>query len=867
MKLVVVESPAKAKTINKYLGSDYKVLASFGHIRDLPSKDGSVRPDDNFAMDYEISPQSGKHVKEIADAVKNANEIILATDPDREGEAISWHVVEALRFRKALKKDIKISRVVFYEITKKAILEAMQKPRQIDMDLVNAQQARRALDYLVGFNLSPILWRKLPGSRSAGRVQSVALKLICERDREIESFISREYWDIKINFSTPQKEELLAKLTHYDNKKLEQFDIVKEADAKDIVSVLEQKKYNVDSVEKKQTQRYPQAPFTTSSLQQEAARKLRFTTKKTMMVAQKLYEGVNIDGETLGLITYMRTDAVTVSRDAIEDARKQILSSYGKEYLPYNAREYKTKAKNSQEAHEAIRPTSLALTPSKIAAFVEPDYLRLYELIWKRMLSSQMQPAIFDLVTIDITSNDKIAKLRANGSTMVFDGYLKLYKEDIKSDDDAQILPQVAEKAALDLKEILPEQHHTKPPARYSEASLVKKMEELGIGRPSTYASIISVLQDRQYVKLDKRRFISEDRGRIVTAFLQDFFNKYVEYGFTAELENELDEVANGKVDWKNLLQRFWVDFYQNIKLVDTKSISDVIDALNESLGSYLFSSKEDGTIDRSCPTCNTGILGIRLGKFGAFVGCSQYPECKYTKKISAANEVPDEEGNLPSNDGNDKNLGTDPVTGLNVLLRKGPYGSYVQLGEDKGEIKAKKTAIPSKVNLENIDLNFALNLLSLPRIVGTHPETQKEITASIGRFGPYLKYDNKFISIKDDDITTIGINRAVSLIAENAEKLQKAILRVLGNKPNSDEVISINKGRFGPYIKCGKNYAPLTKGTDIEKITLEEAAKLLAGKEKKSGKAKKTTGKKPDAKKSATKKTGKPVQKKKASK
>jgi DNA topoisomerase-1 len=850
MKLVIVESPAKAKTINKYLGKDFKVLASFGHIRDLPAKDGSVRPDENFAMDYEISSKATKHVKEIADAAKGAEIIYLASDPDREGEAISWHVIEVLKQKKAIKKGTQIFRVAFNEITKKAVTHAIENPRDIDMHLVNSQQARRALDYLVGFTLSPVLWRKLPGSKSAGRVQSVALRLICEREEEIEAFKSREYWDIKLDLKTALNADLTVKLTHYNGKKLEQFDIIKESQAGDIVKLLASKNYSVASIEKKQSMRNPYAPFTTSTLQQEASRKLGFGAKKTMQVAQKLYEGVDLGGESVGLITYMRTDGVTVSQDAITATRGMIARNFGNQYLPEKQRFYTTKAKNAQEAHEAVRPTDVNKLPKDLRTYLDEDQMKLYDLIWKRMVASQMSSAILDQVGVDVKAHDNSALARATGSTIKFDGFFKVYREsrdDDKEDEESRILPKVDEGEKLALEKVNPEQHFTQAPPRFTEASLVKKLEELGIGRPSTYASIISVLQERDYVILDKKRFVAADRGRLVTAYLRAFFKRYVEYDFTANLEEQLDHVSSGEMDWKTLLANFWGDFHANIDEAKECTITEVITQLNDILANYLFPKDENGDPSRKCPSCETGEVSLKLGKFGSFLGCSNYPTCKYTKQLgNAEGESEGAEGGSNFDVFEAKSLGSDPATNLDITLKKGPYGFYVQLGGDvKAEPKTKgkakeKTAKPKRAALpkgrtpDDMDLETAISLLSLPRLVGIHPETKAEITASIGKFGPYLKHDGKFVSLKgDDDVLTIGINRAVTVIAEGATKGGKgrsaaAPLRVIGKHPKTGEDVALYKGQYGPYVKHGKTNASLKKGMSAETLTLDEAVELI---------------------------------------
>ncbi len=835
MKLVIVESPAKAKTINKYLGKDYKVVASYGHVRDLPSKPGSVRPDEDFFMHYEVSPKSTKYINAIADAMKGADSIYLATDPDREGESISWHIVEALKIKKKLKKSVEIHRVVFHEITKKAVLEAMAKPRDIDMDLVNAQQARRALDYLVGFTLSPVLWHKLPGSRSAGRVQSVALRLICERENEIEQFRNKEYWSLVLNLLSPDKKDFSAKLTHLNGEKLEQFSITDEETALKAKALLENTAYQVTNIEKKQARRNPQAPFTTSSLQQDASRKLGFSTKKTMLVAQKLYEGVDISGDTIGLITYMRTDSIIVSEDAIKDTRNMIVKQYGKEYLPEEVRKYQSKAKNAQEAHEAIRPTDINIFPDKIKNDLEDEQYELYKLIWDRMAASQMESAVLNQVGVTIESSDKKHIARATGSTIHFDGFYRLYQE--KTDDDnndkedgEKILPPLNDNDKLGLKAVESNQHFTQPPPRYTEASIVKKMEELGIGRPSTYSSIISVIQDREYVKLEKKRFIAEDRGRIVTAFLQSFFAKYVEYDFTANLEEELDHVASGDIDFKEVLKKFWVDFNGNIKEVEKYSITEVVDTLNKLLSHYLFPRDENGNENRNCPGCNKGMLSLKLSKFGAFLGCSNYPDCSYTKQLSNANDNENGEGSDGGN-AETKVLGIDPVSQKEVTLRQGPYGFYLQLGEKDGKKKPKRMGIPKFIELANVDFKLALRLLELPREVGIHPESKVAIMANIGRFGPYLEHNGKYVTLKEDNVLDIGINRAVTLIDQAPDKKGREPLRVIGTYPESKNEITVLSGKYGPYIKYLKHNIKIPKGTDYNQITLEEALKLIEDK------------------------------------
>lgn len=850
--VVVVESPAKAKTINKYLGKDFTVLASYGHVRDLPSKDGSVRPDDDFAMDWEVDPKAKKHIDEIAKAVKNASHLYLATDPDREGEAISWHVREILEGRKAL-GGIDVKRVVFNEITKNAVNRAFEQPRELDRELIDAYMARRALDYLVGFTLSPVLWRKLPGSRSAGRVQSVALRLICEREAEIESFRPEEYWSVLAAMATPKGEPFNARLTHLDGDKLGKMSINDAEHAARAKAAIEGSSFSVAQVERKKTRRNPAPPFTTSTLQQEAARKLYFGAKKTMQVAQRLYEGVSLNGETVGLITYMRTDGVQMAEEAIQGTRRLITNDYGDTYLPESARRYKTKAKNAQEAHEAIRPTDLWRRPKDVAHALEADQLKLYTLIWQRTVASQMEAAVLDQVAVDIASADGRTTLRANGSVIAFDGFLKLYREGRDDSEDAddkdRILPAMAEGDAIERREVTTEQHFTQPPPRYSEASLVKKLEELGIGRPSTYASILSVLQDRNYVLLDQRRFVPEDRGRLVTSFLENYFPRYVAYDFTADLEEKLDEISDGRIDWKQVLREFWQAF--SAKVEDTKDlrVAEVLDTLDEVLGPHFFRDVGDGNDPRKCPTCSNGRLGLKLGKFGAFIGCSNYPECKFTRPLEVV-EGSAEDAATGSN-GGPKVLGIDPETGKEVTLRKGPYGFYVQLGEPEegSKEKPKRSSIPKHISPHDVDLDIALGLLSLPRTLGRDPETGDDVQAGIGRFGPYVKRGGTYVSLKDgDDVLSIGMNRARELLAT---KPRKAEPKELGKHPDDKKPVQLRDGRFGPYVQHGKTMASVPKGTTKDDVTLEMAVDLIAAKAGSKG------GKKPAAKKDAAKKSG----------
>ncbi len=844
--VVIVESPAKCKTIAKYLGKDYVVLASFGHIRDVPSQDGMVQPDNDFAITYQISKDSTKHIKAISDAVKKADSLILATDPDREGEAISWHVLEVLKQKKAIKASTEVSRVSFTSITKEAVQQAMQSPRQIDMDMVNAQQARRALDYLVGFTLSPVLWRKLPGSKSAGRVQSVALRLVADREHEIEQFDPQEYWRITAQFKADGK-MFEAQLVEAEGKKLPKMGIKNEADATRILAGLEGANFSVAEVEKKQSRRNPPPPFTTSTLQQEASRKLGFNAKRTMMTAQKLYEGIQIGGETTGVITYMRTDAVHLAPEAIGQARDVIAKQFTPQHLPEAGRQYKGKNKNAQEAHEAIRPTDPRRTPASLAQYLNDDQRKLYELIWKRMIASQMTPVVLDQVAASIIADDRPGTFRATGSTVAFDGFYAVYKEgaDDVADDaqkDEEILPPLKQGMNLPLastkdKNPLPTQHFTKPPPRYTEASLVKKLEELGIGRPSTYAAIISVLQERDYVRLENKRFVPESRGRLVTAFLASYFPRYVEYDFTATLENKLDDIADGKLNWTEALRAFWQPFNANVGEAMELKIADVIDALQVELDEFLFPGEGESDARRTCNKCNEGKMGLRLGKFGAFLGCSNYPDCNNTTQLDGSAASNDNGG--AGGDGQEypRELGHHPEHKVPVSLRKGPYGVYVQLDEE-GVKKPKRQGLPKGMSPADVTLEVAVNLLSLPREVGEHPETGKMITASIGRYGPYIAHDGAFVSLKgDDDVLTIGMNRAVDLIASNPKKGGGATaepLKELGNHPKTGKPIVVLKGRYGPYFKFGKKNISVPKKVELDDFTLDDALKLIEAKKKK---------------------------------
>ncbi len=862
MDVVIVESPAKAKTINKYLGSGYSVIASFGHIRDLPAKDGSVRPDEDFAMDWAIDARDEKHIRDIASLVSKADTVYLATDPDREGEAIAWHVVQELQKRGKLKGKA-LKRVVFNEITKTAVTNAIKNPRDIDAPLVDAYLARRALDYLVGFTISPVLWRKLPGSRSAGRVQSVALRLVCERENEIEAFKAQEYWTIDADFMTPHADLFTTHLSVLDGKKTAKFTLANKEEANRAAQKIQAATFGVGEIERKKVKRSPAPAFTTSTLQQEAARKLFFSAKKTMQLAQQLYEGVDIGGETVGLITYMRTDGIQMAQEAIADARRVIETDFGAPYLPEKPRYYKNNVKNAQEAHEAIRPTQLTRRPSAVAAYLNKDQMRLYELIWKRALASQMQNAEIDKVAVDCPSRDGKIVMRATGQTVAFDGFLKVYREDPDDDEEEgnTLLPPMETGDTLEQKAVRPEQHFTQPPPRYTEASLVKKLEELGIGRPSTYASILSVLQDRQYVRLEKRRFVPEDRGRIVTAFMENFFNKYVRYDFTADLENSLDDISAGKLNWKELLRAFWDSFSATVKEVEPLSITDVLRTLEDALSEHLFPTEQD----RICPECGAtkgGRLSLKIGKFGAFIGCSNYPECRYTRPFGG--EVSDDAKKEGDND--PKELGTDPKTNETVFLRNGPYGPYVQLGKDapkakKGEKSAapatKRVSLPRSLPADSLTLDQALGLLALPRVLGTNPDTGAEISVGIGRFGPYVKTGSTFKSLTaSDDVLSIGLARALELLANVKPKTPA---KEIGAHPADGKPVTLNVGRFGPYVKHGSLMASLPKTMRDENRdpTLEEAVALLAAKAEKSGKAPAAkTAKKASAKKAQTKKT-----------
>jgi DNA topoisomerase I len=833
MNIVVVESPAKAKTINKYLGSGYEVLASFGHVRDLPAKDGSVDPEHDFHMVWEVDDKSQKRLNDIARAVKGANKLILATDPDREGEAISWHVLEVLKQKNALNKQA-VERVVFNAITKQAVLDAMRNPRGIDGALVDAYLARRALDYLVGFTLSPVLWRKLPGARSAGRVQSVALRLVCDRELEIEKFVAREYWSLVATLATPRVDEFEARLVGADGRKVQRLDIGSGAEAEAFKQALESATFTVANVEAKPAKRNPPPPFTTSTLQQEASRKLGFAPAHTMRIAQRLYEGVDIDGETVGLITYMRTDGVDIAEEALAAARHLIGADYGTRYLPPSPRRYQTKAKNAQEAHEAIRPTEATRRPKDTKAFLDPDQAKLYELIWLRTVASQMESAELERTTADITAKvgSRVLELRATGTVVKFDGFLTLYQEgedDVVDDEESRRLPEMSAGENLAKRKIDATQHFTEPPPRYSEASLVKRMEELGIGRPSTYASILQVLKDRGYVRIDKKRLVPEDKGRVLTAFLESFFARYVEYDFTADLEEQLDRISNNEIAWRDLLRDFWREFTAAVGDIKELRVAQVIDALDEMLGQHLFPPRADGSDPRKCPSCDAGRLSLKLGKFGGFIGCSNYPECRYTRQFAPGN------GANGGPDGGMKKLGEDPTSGLEVTLRSGRFGPYVQLGEAVDGEKPKRAGLPKGLAPDDLDLAHALGLLSLPREVGRHPDDGEPIVAGVGRFGPYVQHGKTYANLSvGDDVLGVGLNRAVTLIEEKRAKGPRKGRfgadpgRALGDHPDKGGPIVVKNGRYGPYVSHDGVNATLPSDLTPDAITLEQAVGLI---------------------------------------
>ena len=841
MNLVIVESPAKAKTINKYLGKDYKVLASYGHIRDLPSKNGSVDPENNFQMLWEIDAFSKKYLKEITDTAAESSKIILATDPDREGEAIAWHVKEVLEQKKIL-KDKKIERVVFNEITKKAVIHGIDNPRQIEPLLVNAYMARRALDYLVGFNISPILWTKLPGSKSAGRVQSVALKLITEREHEIELFNPNEFWTLKANFKDNDANIITSNISQLEGKKIEKFSFKNKKDIDDASARIQKMKFNISDISSKVVSRNPSGPFTTSTLQQVSSGRLGFGASRTMQIAQKLYQGIEIEGETIGLITYMRTDGTNISADAVSDFRNFIKNEYGNQYLPKDPLNYSgKKAKNAQEAHEAIRPTDIIRSPDKIKKYLSQDQHKVYDLIWSRALSSQMQSAQFDRNTITISSDDNETIFKTTGSVIKFDGYLKIYK-DPKKDDDEIILPKIS-KGKISIESLIDEQHFTQPPPRYSEASLVKKLEELGIGRPSTYASIISVISTRGYVETINKRFHPTDRGKLITAFLEKLFSKYVDYNFTAGLENQLDEITSGKEGWIKVLEVFWKDFNQNVAEVKEKRTREVLDLLNDSLGSLVFERDSDGNVDRKCTLCSNGLLSLKNSfRGGAFIGCSNYPECKFTRPLSKTKAAQQSQLAEPKLIGKHEN-------GNDIYLKVGRFGPYIQYeiipeiveAEVKKNKKNKRKkvkennnikniSIPKGVSIESIDIDKAKFLCSLPKSLGTNPENQKEIFLNSGRFGPYLKCENKSARLDNvEEIFSIGLNRAIALIAEaKPGRMSSAMIKDLGPHPEDKKPVRVMKGQFGPYIKYKSLNATIPEEKDPNEISMDDALILI---------------------------------------
>jgi len=833
MNLVIVESPAKAKTINKYLGDNYIVLASYGHIRDLPSKNGSVDPEDKFKMIWEIDSFSKKYLKEITDAAKKSKKIILATDPDREGEAIAWHVREYLDEKKLL-KDKKIERVVFNEITKKAVTNGIDNPRNIEANLVDAYMARRALDYLVGFNISPILWTKLPGSKSAGRVQSVALRLLTEREHEIEQFKPEEFWTLNVNFNTSKGDILNSNLVLLNNSKIEKFSFKNKEDINNAIELIKKSKYKISDISSKIYTRNPLGPFTTSTLQQTSSSKLGFGASRTMQIAQRLYQGIDIEGDTAGLITYMRTDGTNISNDAVTDFRNFIKSSYGDNYLPKEPNNYSgKKAKNAQEAHEAIRPTDITRTPESIKKFLSTDQNKLYDLIWSRALSSQMEAAKFDRKTITINSDNGLNQFKCSGSTIKFDGFLKLSR--IDENEDEKILPNVNKEEVL-ANDFTDEQHFTQPPPRYSEASLVKKLEELGIGRPSTYASIISVISNRGYADVINKRFFPTDRGKLLSAFLEKLFSKYVDYGFTAALEDQLDDITAGKKEWIKVLDNFWKDFNTNVSNVKEKRTREVLDLLNQSLGELIFEADENGKINRKCKLCDTGELSLKNSfRGGAFIGCSNYPECKFTRPLSKSKANDQYALAEPKLIGQNDN-------GKDIYLKNGRFGPYLQyeiieeetLNKKKKKKKEnenlKNVSIPKGINIDQISLEKAKYLCSLPKIIGQHPENGKDITVNSGRFGPYLKCENKSARLENvEEIFTIGLNRAITLIAEaKPGRISSSLIKDLGEHPEDKKTVRIMKGQYGPYIKYKSLNATIPEEKDLLEINMEDALILI---------------------------------------
>ena len=839
MNLVIVESPAKAKTINKYLGDNFTVLASYGHIRDLPSKNGSVDPDNQFKMIWEVDSFSKKYLKEITDVAKESDKIILATDPDREGEAIAWHVKQFLDEKKLLKGK-KVERVVFNEITKKAVTNGIENPREIEAQLVDAYMARRALDYLVGFNISPILWTKLPGSKSAGRVQSVALKLLTEREHEIEIFKPEEFWTLNVIFSNAKDIKITSSLFQLEGNKIEKFSFKNKEEINKAIEKIKSKNYEITDISSKIYTRNPSGPFTTSTLQQSASSKLGFGASRTMQIAQRLYQGIDIDGDTKGLITYMRTDGTNISKDAVDDFRNYITKTYGNDYLPDQPNNYSgKKAKNAQEAHEAIRPTDINNDPSMLKKYLSSDQHKLYNLIWSRALSSQMQTAKFDRKTIILTSDDGKNIFKASGSVIKFDGFLKLYKID-ENNDEEKILPEVS-KGPINIESFIDEQHFTQPPPRYSEASIVKKLEELGIGRPSTYASIISVITNRGYADILNKRFFPTDRGKLISAFLEKLFTKYVDYNFTAKLEDQLDDITSGKEDWIKVLEQFWNDFNKNVSQVKEKRTREVLDMLNESLGSLIFETDSNGSIDRKCKLCQTGQLSLKNSfRGGAFIGCSNYPECKFTRplsKVKAAEQINLAEPRYIGKNEMDKD----------IFLKNGRFGPYLQYEKELNEVEdtkkkrkkkirkdvnqnLKNVSIPKGIDIDSIDLDRAKFLCSLPKSLGTNPENNQEILLNSGRFGPYLKCENKSARLENvEDIFTIGLNRAITLIADaKPGRISSSLIKDLGEHPEDKKPVRIMKGQYGPYIKYKSLNATIPEEKDPTEITMEEALILI---------------------------------------
>ena len=839
MNLVIVESPAKAKTINKYLGDNFTVLASYGHIRDLPSKNGSVDPDNQFKMIWEVDSFSKKYLKEITDVAKESDKIILATDPDREGEAIAWHVKQFLDEKKLLKGK-KVERVVFNEITKKAVTNGIENPREIEAQLVDAYMARRALDYLVGFNISPILWTKLPGSKSAGRVQSVALKLLTEREHEIEIFKPEEFWTLNVIFSNAKDIKITSSPFQLEGNKIEKFSFKNKEEINKAIEKIKSKNYEITDISSKIYSRNPSGPFTTSTLQQSASSKLGFGASRTMQIAQRLYQGIDVDGDTKGLITYMRTDGTNISKDAVDDFRNYITKTYGNDYLPDQPNNYSgKKAKNAQEAHEAIRPTDINNDPSMLKKYLSSDQHKLYNLIWSRALSSQMQTAKFDRKTIILTSDDGKNIFKASGSVIKFDGFLKLYKID-ENNDEEKILPEVS-KGPINIESFIDEQHFTQPPPRYSEASIVKKLEELGIGRPSTYASIISVITNRGYADILNKRFFPTDRGKLISAFLEKLFTKYVDYNFTAKLEDQLDDITSGKEDWIKVLEQFWNDFNKNVSQVKEKRTREVLDMLNESLGSLIFETDSNGSIDRKCKLCQTGQLSLKNSfRGGAFIGCSNYPECKFTRplsKVKAAEQINLAEPRYIGKNEMDKD----------IFLKNGRFGPYLQYEKELNEVEdtkkkkkkknkkdvnqnLKNVSIPKGIDIDSIDLDRAKFLCSLPKSLGTNPENNQEIFLNSGRFGPYLKCENKSARLENvEDIFTIGLNRAITLIADaKPGRISSSLIKDLGEHPEDKKPVRIMKGQYGPYIKYKSLNATIPEEKDPTEITMEEALILI---------------------------------------